>query len=156
MIGSPNPGYFTYDGDQSAPRAHDDTPPWVPEGSPGIERVLVGYLKAAGKTAQDTAFDGRSDYSGFTLAGIPSGGLFSGAEEDMNEEQAKLWNGRAHEPFDPNYHKSTDTIDHINATALGIQGAGVGYAVGYFAVSVSGENSMPPRQIRTRHVVTPP
>ena len=52
----------------------------VPEGSAGIERTLVAYLKSAGKTAQDTSFDGRSDYDGFTLAGIPAGGLFSGAE----------------------------------------------------------------------------
>lgn len=155
MIASPNAGYFTYDGDQSAPRGRDDAPPWVPEGSAGIERVLVGYLKAAGKTAEDTSFDGRSDYDGFTLAGIPSGGLFAGAEENMTESQAKLWDGRAHEPFDPNYHKSTDTIDHINATALGIQGAGVGYAVGFYAADIAGRNGVPARGDRTRHVVKP-
>ena len=116
MIASPNAGYFTYDGDQSAALGRGQAAPRVPEGSAGIERTLVAYLKAAGKTAQDTSFDGRSDYDGFTLAGIPSGGLFSGAEENMNAEQAKLWDGQAHAPFDPNYHQKTDTIDHINPT----------------------------------------
>src|SRR5262249_57131377 len=84
MLASPNPGYFTYDGDQSLP---SDTPrqPVVPEGSAGIERTLVAYLKSAGKTAQDTSFDGRSDYDGLTPAGIPSGGVVCG---DGNQENA--------------------------------------------------------------------
>ncbi len=155
MVASPNPGYFTYDGDQSAPRGRDDSTPRVPEGSAGIERELVEYLKQAGKTAQDTSFDGRSDYDGFTLAGIPAGGLFAGAEENMNAEQAKLWDGKADQPFDPNYHKATDTIEHIDRTALGIHGAGVGYIVGIYAQDQSGRNGMPDRADRTRHVITP-
>jgi len=155
MIASPNPGYFTYDGDQSAPLGRNESPPRVPEGSAGIERTLVAYLKSAGKTAQDTSFDGRSDYDGFTLSGIPSGGLFAGAEDNMNAEQAKLWDGRAHEPFDPNYHKATDTIDHINTTALDIQGGGVAFAVGFYATDVTGRNGVPAREDRTRHVLEP-
>jgi Iap family predicted aminopeptidase len=86
MIGSPNPGYFTYDGDQSTALEAGQGPPRVPEGSPGIERTLVAYLASVGKAAQDTSFDGRSDYDGFTMAGIPSGGLFTGAEEKMTAE----------------------------------------------------------------------
>jgi Zn-dependent M28 family amino/carboxypeptidase len=153
MIGSPNPGYFTYDGDQSAPPNPDKATPRVPEGSAGIERTLVAYLKAAGKTAQDTSFDGRSDYDGFTLAGIPSGGLFSGAEEKMSVEQARLWDGRAEEPFDPNYHKDTDTFDKIDRTAMDINGGGVAYVTGFYAQDLSGRNGVPVRDDRTRHVV---
>ena len=129
--------------------------PRVPEGSAAIERLLVAYLHSAGKTAEDTGFDGRSDYDAFTLAGIPSGGLFAGAEENMNDEQAKLWNGRAGAPFDLNYHKATDTIEHIDQTALAIQGAGVGYAVGFYATDITGRTGMPPRDERTRHTVEP-
>ena len=87
----------------------------------------MAYLKSAGKTPQDTFFDGRSDYDAFTKAGIPAGGLFSGAEENKTEEQAKLWGGTPNAPFDPNYHKATDTLDQVDRTSLGIQGAGVGY-----------------------------
>lgn len=153
MLGSPNPGYFTYDGDQSlAPDPRDPTPR-VPEGSAGIERNFVAYLKDQGETAQDTAFDGRSDYDGFTLAGIPSGGLFSGAEEKMTREQADLWHGTADEPFDPNYHKKSDTLDHIDLRALGINGAGVGYVVGIYAQDQRGRNGVPFRDDRTRHVL---
>jgi Zn-dependent M28 family amino/carboxypeptidase len=152
MLGSPNPGYFTYDGDQSAPPTSDV--PRVPEGSAAIERTLVAYLKAAGKPPQDYSFDGRSDYDGFAEAGIPAGGLFSGAEEKMTEDQAKLWGGDANQPFDPNYHKPTDTIDHIDRTSLGIQGGGVAFAVGLYAQDQAGRNGVPVRDDRTRHTVS--
>ncbi|MET0698377.1 MAG: M28 family metallopeptidase [Mycobacterium sp.] len=154
MLASPNPGYFTYDGDQSTALGKGQAPPRVPEGSAGIERTLVGMLAAAGKTAQDASFDGRSDYDGFAKAGVPAGGLFAGAEENMTPQQADLWGGQANKPFDPNYHKATDTLDHIDKTALGIQGSGVGYVVGVYAQDLGGRNGIPLREDRTRHVVT--
>lgn len=155
MLASPNPGYFTYDGDQSLP-SEARGQPVVPEGSAGIERTFVGYLKSAGKVAQDTSFDGRSDYDGFTLAGIPAGGLFSGAENKKSVEQAKLWGGTPDEPFDPNYHKKTDTLDHIDRTALGINGAGVAYVVALYAQDLNGRNGVPVLEDRTRHVLAKP
>ena len=154
MLASPNVGYFTYDGDQSTAPGRDEKTPRVPEGSPGIERTLVAYLKSMGKTAQDTSFDGRSDYDGFTLAGIPAGGLFAGAEQKKTAEQVKLWGGTADTPFDPNYHQGTDTFDHIDRDALTIQGGGVAYAVGLYSQDLSGRNGMPLRADRTRHVIT--
>ena len=153
MIASPNPGYFTYDGDQSAPLNPEESPPRVPEGSAGIERTLAGYLKRAGKTPQDTSFDGRSDYEGFTRAGIPAGGVFTGALTDMTEEQAQLWGGAAGQPFDPNYHQKTDTFDRIDRTALDINGKAVAYAVGLYAQDLFGRNGVPVRDDRIRHVV---
>lgn len=152
MLASPNPGYFTYDGDQSAPRTA--SVPRVPEGSAGIERMLAAYLTGAGKTPQDTDFDGRSDYDGFTQAGIPSGGLFAGAEDKKSEEQAELWGGKADEPFDPNYHKAGDTYDHLDRTALEIQGRGVAYGIGLYAQDLTGHNGVPVREDRTRHQVS--
>jgi Zn-dependent M28 family amino/carboxypeptidase len=128
----------------------------VPEGSPGIERVLVEYLRAAGKTAEDTSFDGRSDYDGFTKAGIPAGGLFSGAEEDMTGDQARLWGGTAEEPFDPNYHRDTDTLAQVDRTAQGINGGGVAYVTGIYAQDLGGRNGMPVREDRTRHLLAQP
>ncbi|KUI02691.1 M28 family peptidase [Mycobacterium sp. IS-3022] len=153
MVGSPNPGYFTYDGNLSLPPDADGAPSRIPEGSAGIERTLVAYLDAAGKPAEDTTFDGRSDYDGFALAGIPSGGTFSGAEKDMTREQAESWSGEAGKPFDPNYHKASDTLDHIDRTALGIHGAGVSYAIGIYAQDQGGPNGLPTRDLRIRHTL---
>ncbi|MDH6198074.1 Zn-dependent M28 family amino/carboxypeptidase [Mycobacterium frederiksbergense] len=153
MLGSPNAGYFTYDGDQSAP-PDERGRPVVPEGSAGIERTLATYLQNAGKTPRDTNFDGRSDYDGFTLAGIPAGGLFSGAEDKMDAEEAKLWAGQVDQPFDPNYHKSADTLEHVNRDALRIHGEGVGFAVGLYAQDQQGRNGLPVRTDRTRNQMT--
>ena len=152
MLGSPNPGYFTYDGNQST--LPTNGVPRVPEGSAGIERTLVDYLDGAGQTAADTDFDGRSDYDGFTQAGIPAGGLFAGAEAKMTAEEAELWDGQADKPFDPNYHKPGDTIENIDREALEIQGRGVAYAVGLYAQDETGRNGVPIREDRTRHAVT--
>ena len=154
MIGSPNPGYFTYDGDQSRKLDEREGVPRVPEGSAGIERTLVAYLDREGKPAEDTSFDGRSDYDSFTKSGVPSGGLFSGAEEKKSAQQAEVWGGEADEPFDPNYHKSTDTLDKVDRTALQIHGGGVAYSVGLYAQDQGGRNGLPIRDDRTRHQLT--
>lgn len=156
MIGSPNPGYFTYDGDQSTALEPGESPPRVPEGSPGVERTFVGYLKAAGITAEDTSFDGRSDYDPFTQAGIPAGGLFTGAEADKTEGQAELWGGTAGAPYDPNYHTADDRLDNVDQAALGINGGGVAFAVGVYAQSLDGRNGIPLRADRTRHLIAEP
>jgi Zn-dependent M28 family amino/carboxypeptidase len=153
MLGSPNPGYFTYDGDQSTPPNANAGAPRVPEGAAGIERTLVAYLGGAGKSPEDTSFDGRSDYDSFTQSGVPTGGIFSGAEEDKSIEQAKRWGGQADEPFDPHYHKATDTLDHVDRTALEINGRGVAYAVGFYAQDLGGRNGVPIRDDRIRHVL---
>ena len=153
MLGSPNPGYFTYDGDQSTRPNDNDGATRVPEGSAGIERTLVAYLKGAGKPPEDTSFDGRSDYDPFTKSGVPAGGLFSGADENKTAGEAERWGGQANVPFDPNYHKATDTLDKINSTELGINGGGVAYSVGLYAQDQGGRNGVPLREDRTRHVL---
>ncbi|MDY6996992.1 MAG: M28 family metallopeptidase [Actinomycetota bacterium] len=153
MLGSPNPGYFTLDGDQST-IVRGEGVPRVPEGSAGIERTLVAYLDRAGKPAEDSSFNGRSDYDGFTRAGIPAGGLFSGAEAEKSVEQAEIWGGEAGAKFDPNYHTDRDTLASIDRTAMEIHGGGVAYAVGLYAQDQRGRNGVPVREDRTRHQLT--
>ena len=74
MVGSPNSGYFVYDGDDSDKEGAGPGP----AGSATLERVLVESLATAGVPAAGTDFDGRSDYGPFIEAGIASGGLFTG------------------------------------------------------------------------------
>ncbi|MCH9734708.1 MAG: M28 family peptidase, partial [Actinomycetia bacterium] len=142
----------TLDGDQSTkPGARV---PRVPEGSAGIERTLVAYLDRSGKPAQDSPFDGSSDYDPFTKSGVPAGGLFAGAGEEKSVQQAEVWGGQAGEPFDPDYHTELDTLDNIDRTALQIHGGGVAYSVGLYAQDQSGRNGMPVREDRTRYRLT--
>ncbi len=114
MVGSPNPGYFVYDGDNS-----DNTGSGPgPAGSAEIEDVIEGYFAGIGVPTRGTDFDGRSDYGPFIAVGIPAGGTFTGAEGTKTSAQATLWGGTAGARFDPCYHASCDTSTNINDTAL--------------------------------------
>ena len=86
MLGSPNAGFFTYDGDQSGQPNPAIPAASVPMGSAGVERTLAGYLNLAGVRPADTPLGGASDYGPFLSAGIPIGGLTTGL--DTAEERS--------------------------------------------------------------------
>lgn len=146
MIGSPNPGYFTLDGNGTSPVDPADAIP-VPEGSAAIEQDFIDYLHHIGITAQDLPFDGRGDYDAFAQAGIPAGQLFTGAEEVKTKEQAELWGGQAGQPFDPNYHTADDTIAGVNRAVLDITGPVIAHAIGSYAQDLT---ALPARVSRAR------
>jgi Zn-dependent M28 family amino/carboxypeptidase len=112
MIGSPNAGWFVYDGDAS------DTASTGSTGSGVVEDVFADFFTSIGRAIEPTAFDGRSDYDAFVAAGIPAGGLFTGAEDIKTAEQAAKWGGTAGIAFDPCYHAACDTFSNVNLVAL--------------------------------------
>ncbi len=114
MVGSPNPGYFVYDGDNSDGVGAGPGP----AGSAAIESTIIAGFTARGVPTRGTDFDGRSDYGPFISAGIPAGGTFTGAEGIKTSAQAQLWGGTAGTAFDPCYHRSCDTTTNISDTAL--------------------------------------
>ncbi|UGT96120.1 M28 family peptidase [Mycobacterium intracellulare] len=150
MLGSPNAGFFTDDGDQSGPPGPGVFAADVPEGSAGIERTLAGYLNLAGKRPADMPLNSRADYHPFMVAGVPIGGLTTGSSQTKTTVQARLWGGQAGAPFDPNFQSPRDTVDNINREALGIVGSGVGFAVGSYAESIGGVNGVPSHDKRHR------
>lgn len=150
MLASPNAGFFTDDGDQSGPATPGIAPADVPDGSAGIERTLAGYLNLAGKRPADMPLSTRTDYHPFMVAGVPIGGMTTGAAQPKTAVQARLWGGQAGIPFDPNFQTPRDTVDNINPTALAIMGAGVAFTVGTYAESIGGANGVPPHDKRHR------
>lgn len=144
MLGSPNPAYLVYDGDDSD---RQGAPPG-PGGSDGIERTLAGALSATGVQPRGTDFDGRSDYGPFIEAGIPAGGLFTGAEEVKTPEEAALWGGQAGQPFDRCYHQACDTLANIDRVALDRMLDALAVGVGTYAVDLGGPNGVPSRDQR--------
>ncbi|WP_406817288.1 M28 family peptidase [Mycobacterium sp. M23085] len=150
MLGSPNAGFFTDDGDQSGPPGPGVSPADVPEGSAGIERTLSGYLNLAGKRPADMPLDTRADYHPFLIAGVPVGGMTTGSAQPKTPVQTRLWGGQAGVPFDPNFQSPRDTVDNINREALAVMGSGVGFAVGSYAESIGGVNGVPPHNKRHR------
>ena len=112
MIGSPNYARFVYDGDGSAFGIRG------PAGSHAIEEVFEEYFASQGLASEPTAFDGRSDYDAFISAGIPAGGLFTGAEDNKTVEQVALYGGLATfdgevVAYDPCYHQPCDSLDPV-------------------------------------------
>ncbi|SPM33146.1 peptidase M28 [Mycobacterium rhizamassiliense] len=150
MLASPNAGFFTDDGDQSGPPGQGVAASDVPEGSAGIERVLAGYLYLAGKRPADMPLSTRADYHPFMVAGIPVGGMTTGAGQSKSTVQARLWGGTAGAPFDPNFQTPRDTIDNINRDVLAVMGSGVAFAVGSYAQSIGGVNGVVPHDKRHR------
>ncbi|CAO0826015.1 P/Homo B domain-containing protein OS=Streptomyces microflavus OX=1919 GN=Smic_13410 PE=3 SV=1 [Streptomyces microflavus] len=72
MIGSPNAGYFVYDDD------------------PVIEKTFKDYFAGLGvPTEIETEGDGRSDHAPFKSAGVPVGGLFTGASRTKTAAQVQ-------------------------------------------------------------------
>ncbi|MBI3214558.1 MAG: M28 family peptidase [Mycobacterium sp.] len=150
QMGSPNAGFFTYDGDQSGPASPDIGPEEVPVGSAGVERVFAGYLNLAGKRPADMPLSVASDDSAFLHAGVPVGGITTGATGVKTTTQARLWGGKAGVPFDPDYGTVRDDLAAVNRDALAVTGAGVAFAVGTYAVSIDGVNGVPPHDKRHR------
>ncbi|MFF1709535.1 M28 family metallopeptidase [Streptomyces sp. NPDC058268] len=112
MIGSPNPGYFVYDDD------------------PTIEKTFKDFYAGLNiPTEIETEGDGRSDHASFKNAGIPVGGLFSGADYTKTSAQAQKWGGTAGQAFDRCYHASCDTSANINDTALDRNSDAIAYAI---------------------------
>ncbi|MFH8759425.1 M28 family metallopeptidase [Streptomyces atroolivaceus] len=112
MIGSPNAGYFVYDDD------------------PVIEQTFKHYFAGLSvPTEIETEGDGRSDHAPFKSAGVPVGGLFTGASNTKSSAQAQKWGGTAGQSFDRCYHSSCDTTANINDTALDRNSDAVAHAV---------------------------
>jgi Zn-dependent M28 family amino/carboxypeptidase len=131
MIGSPNHVFFIYDGDDSDAVGAGPGP----EGSAFIEKALEFYFNVRRIPFKGTDFSGRSDYGPFIAAGIPAGGLFTGAEGIKTAEEADLWGGTAGQQYDPCYHQACDTFDNNNDFALDVNSDAVAYSTLLFSMT---------------------
>ena len=108
MLASPNYARFIYDGNG------DEQGFAGPNGSGTIEQVFKSFWDSQGLAYETIPFDGRSDYDAFTVAGIPAGGIFAGAEGIKQAYQVPLYGGDAGVAFDKCYHQLCDDTTNIN------------------------------------------
>lgn len=125
MVGSPNFVRFVYDGDDSDRVGA----PAGPEGSEAVEDVFETFYTERGLAYEGTDFNGRSDYGPFIAAGVPAGGLFTGAEGIKTEAQAATYGGTAGEAYDPCYHQACDTFDNNSDEVLDQNADAIAHAV---------------------------
>jgi hypothetical protein len=91
-----------------------------PPGSQAISDFLLAWLRAAGVPAEPEDLGTGSDHYFFAEAGIPIGGIFSGATEEASAEQAAANGGSAGDPMDPCYHLSCDTFENVDAARVAV------------------------------------
>jgi Zn-dependent M28 family amino/carboxypeptidase len=140
MVGSPNYVFMTYDANESTFPAPAGVP--IPAGSEAIEELFEGVYTSLGQRYDDAQFSGRSDYQAFIQAGIPSGGLFTGAEVVKTPAQQAIWGGTAGAQFDPCYHLACDTFANNSNTALNVNSDLIAYAALTYAFSTESVNGV--------------
>jgi len=146
MIGSPNAGYFVFDGDDSDGVGAGPGP----YGSAQIEAAFQNFFAAAEVPTEGKDFDGRSDYGEFIANGIPAGGLFTGAEQVKTAAQVAKWGGVEGEAFDKCYHQACDTLGNVDRTALDRNADAEAFVLASYAISTEDINGVPPRTARAK------
>jgi aminopeptidase Y len=107
MLASPNFAYQIYNATNDA----------NPVGSEELRELYVDWYKSHNLSYMMIPFDGRSDYDGFIRAGIPAGGIATGAEGIKSKHEQTLFGGKAGDWYDPCYHQLCDDISNLNMTA---------------------------------------
>ena len=128
MIGSPNPGYFVYNDNPAGNGARDS---------------VTAYYTSKGIPWEYIDVQGRSDHASFRSYGIPTTGIFSGAETTKTSAQAQKWGGTAGSAFDPCYHRSCDTMSNLSTTALDRNLDAIGHMVWLYADKDYGTTTPP-------------
>lgn len=147
MLASPNYVYAIYDGDGSAFGTSG------PPGSAAAEHLLEDYFKNdVNLPFVPTEFDSRSDYAAFAEAGIPVGGLFTGAEVEKTVEEAALFGGTAGVAYDVNYHSAGDNVANLNVGAWIQNTKAIAHAVATYGLSFEslGNNATAKRDLDSR------
>ena len=95
-----------------------------------------------GQPSKGTDLNGLSDYLPFLNAGIPVGGISTGALGIKTPDEAALWGGTAGDQYDPCYHLACDTFDNVSLLALDVNADAVAYSVLQFAMSTETVNGV--------------
>jgi Zn-dependent M28 family amino/carboxypeptidase len=133
MVGSPNFVPYVYDGDASSTGNGVRLAP----GSAVIERVFTRYFSSRDLPYRQTGIGGQSDHFPFAQAGIPVGGLFTGADGRKSPEEAAAFGGRAGQPYDPCYHRACDRLTNVSGAALTRMAGAALHAIRRFAADTS-------------------
>lgn len=108
MIGSPNSFRQVYDMSGGS----------RPAAAGVLAARLEQALRDAGLSAEPANIGGSSDHVAFDQAGVPVGGLFSGANEIVSADEAVLFGATAGAAADACYHLACDTIANVDRAPL--------------------------------------
>lgn len=128
MMASPNYEYQIYDADN---KHH-------PNGLGNLRDLYVDFYKSNNLNYTFVPFDGRSDYVGFIDAGIPAGGVATGAEGVKTKKGQAKFGGTAGEWFDPCYYQACDDLNNTDYKAWLVNTRLIAHSVATYARSLEG------------------
>ncbi|KAI0179306.1 Zn-dependent exopeptidase [Hypoxylon sp. FL1284] len=132
MIASPNYVLGIYDGDGSSFNLSG------PPGSAEAEDLFEAWYESQGLPFVGSEFNGRSDYGPFLDAGVPCGGLETGADGIKTDAEVSAFGGTAGIFYDPNYHSVKDNVTNLNLEAFETIGKAIAHAVAVWGTSWEG------------------
>ncbi|KAG6915863.1 hypothetical protein DXG01_009570 [Tephrocybe rancida] len=110
MTASPNYIIGVYDANNSTGK---NTGVPAPAGSASIEKLYQLAYDKLGVNYTSYAFTSGSDYRPFLDAGIPSGGVATGASGKKTSYEAELFGGEVGIAYDHCYHQACDNLDNL-------------------------------------------
>lgn len=128
MMASPNYEFQVYDANN---KDH-------PNGSGDLKNLYVKWYQAHNLNYTFVPFDGRSDYVGFIDAGIPAGGIATGAEGVKDKKGVEKFGGKEGKWFDPCYHQLCDNLSNLDYKAWVINTKLIAHTVATYAKSFEG------------------
>jgi Zn-dependent M28 family amino/carboxypeptidase len=121
MAGSPNGATLVYD------------EAGAPDGSSDITAAFEAWLEGRGEPSARVDIGGSSDHFAFAQAGIPIGGLFSGAGDSGSAAQPSA-SAPPGPPPDACYHLACDDLDNVDVDRVALFAeATLGVVVGLMA-----------------------
>ncbi|RDL31887.1 Peptide hydrolase [Venustampulla echinocandica] len=135
MLASPNFAYQVYNATNAV----------NPVGSEELRDLYTDYYTAHGQNFTYIEFNGRSDYDAFIVAGIPAGGIATGAEGVKTEDEVALFGGTAGDWYDPCYHQLCDDLTNLAIDAWEFNSKLIAHSVATYAISFDGF----PKRIKT-------
>ena len=139
MMASPNFAYQIYNANNVA----------NPVGSEELRDLYIDAYESMGLNYTFIPFDGRSDYDGFIRAGIPGGGIATGAEGIKTPEEVKMFGGAAGEWYDHCYHQLCDDLTNLSNEAWQVNAEIIAHSVAVYAKSFDG---FPKRNLKEAEV----
>lgn len=97
----------------------------------------IEYFESQDLNYTSIAFNGRSDYDPFTKAGIPAGGVETGAEGIKTKDEQELFGGQAGIAYDVNYHGRGDNVTNLALEPLFENTKAIAHGVATYARSFS-------------------
>ncbi|KAG7191589.1 uncharacterized protein KQ657_002984 [Scheffersomyces spartinae] len=128
MMASPNYEYEVYDANN---KDH-------PAGSEDLKQLYIDWYVDHGLNYTLIPFDGRSDYVGFIDAGIPAGGIATGAEVLKGKKSWAKFGGTVGDAFDPCYHLLCDDLGNPDYGAWVINTKLIAHSVATYAKTFDG------------------